>query len=76
MRKMYNFRRRIWGMQMIKHSIFFCATALLAGCHDHCLMCHEDKAQRRACQLRRALDMIPNDTTDREDGDCPYYILL
>lgn len=51
-------------------------TALLAGCHDHCLMCHEDKAQRRGCELRRALDMIPNDTKDREDGDCPYYTLL
>ena len=51
-------------------------TALLAGCHDHCLMCHEDKARRRGCELRRALDMIPNDTTDREDGDCPYYTLL
>jgi hypothetical protein len=51
-------------------------TALLAGCHDHCLMCHEDKAQRRACELRRALDMIPSDTKDREDGDCPYYTLL
>ena len=24
----------------------------------------------------QALDMIPNDTTDREDGDCPYYTLL
>lgn len=51
-------------------------TALLAGCHDHCLMCHEDKAQRRACELRKALDAIPNDTIDREDGDCPYYTLL
>lgn len=51
-------------------------TALLAGCHDHCLMCHEDKAQRRACALRQALDAIPNDTIDREDGDCPYYTLL
>ena len=50
--------------------------ALLAGCHDHCLLCPADKAQRRACPLRKALETIPNDTTDREDGDCPYYTLL
>ena len=50
--------------------------ALLSGCHDHCLMCPADKAQRRACRLRRALETIPNDTTDREDGDCPFYTLL
>ena len=50
--------------------------ALLDGCHDHCLMCHEDRAQRRACELRKALDMIPNNTNDREDGDCPYYTVL
>ena len=51
-------------------------SALLAGCHDHCLMCHVDKAERRACELRKALDAIPNDTSDREDGDCPYYTLM
>ena len=50
--------------------------ALLAGCHDHCLMCPMDKAQRRACKLRKALEVIPNDTEDREDGDCPYYGLI
>jgi len=50
--------------------------ALLAGCHDHCLMCPMDKAQRRACGLRKALETIPNDTEDREDGDCPYYGLI
>lgn len=51
-------------------------SALLAGCHDHCLMCDLDKSMRRACPLRKALDTIPNDTTDREDGDCPYYTIL
>ena len=50
--------------------------ALLAGCHDHCMMCPADKAQRRACKLRKALETIPNDTNDREDGDCPYYTLI
>lgn len=49
---------------------------LLLGCHDHCLMCPADKAQRRSCPLRKALDNIPNDSTDREDGDCPYYTIL
>lgn len=50
--------------------------ALLAGCHDHCLMCHEDRAERRACPLRKALEAIPNDTEEREDGDCPFYTLI
>ena len=50
--------------------------ALLDGCHDHCLMCPEDKAHRKACPLRRALEIIPNDAEDREDGDCPFYTLL
>ena len=50
--------------------------SLLAGCHDHCLMCPADKAERRACGLRKALETIPNDTEDREDGDCPFYTLL
>ncbi|MBQ3424413.1 MAG: hypothetical protein IJH38_04355 [Clostridia bacterium] len=50
--------------------------ALLAGCHDHCMMCDLDKAGRRACPLKKALDIIPNDSEDRPDGDCPYYTLL
>jgi hypothetical protein len=50
--------------------------ALLAGCHDHCLMCPADKTERRKCPLRKALDTIPNDTEEREDGDCPYYTIL
>lgn len=50
--------------------------ALLAGCHDHCLMCPMDKAQRRSCELRKALAIIPNDSQERSDGDCPYYGLI
>lgn len=50
--------------------------ALLAGCHDHCLMCPMDKAQRRSCELRKALTIIPNDSQERSDGDCPYYGLI
>ena len=50
--------------------------AMLAGCHDHCMMCPGDLAERRACKLRRALETIPNDAADREDGDCPFYTLM
>ena len=50
--------------------------ALLVGCHDHCMMCPADKAQRRACRLRKALETIPNDTEDRPDGDCPFYTVI
>ena len=50
--------------------------ALLTGCHDHCLMCDLDLAQRRACPLRKALTIIPNDSRERSDGDCPYYTLM
>ena len=49
---------------------------LLAGCHDDCMMCPADKAARRACKLRRGLEMIPNDAPEREDGDCPFYTLM
>ena len=50
--------------------------ALLTGCHDHCLVCDQDRAQRRACPLRKALTIIPNDSRERPDGDCPYYTLM
>lgn len=50
--------------------------ALLAGCHDHCMMCPADKAERRACKLRKALETVPNDTPDRDDDDCPFYTLM
>lgn len=49
---------------------------LIDGCHDHCMMCPSDKAERRACELRKALDEIPNDAPDRDDDDCPYYTLM
>ena len=50
--------------------------ALLTGCHDHCMMCPGDKAERRACKLRKALETIPNDAPDRSDGDCPFYTIM
>ena len=49
---------------------------LLQGCHDHCMMCPGDRAERRACRLRKALETIPNDAQEREDGDCPFYTLM
>lgn len=45
---------------------------LLNGCHDHCMVCDLDKGQRRACPLKKALDIIPNDAVPVDDG-CPYY---
>ena len=50
--------------------------ALLDGCHDKCMVCDLDKGQRRACPLRKAIDSIPNDTPERDDGDCQYYTIL
>lgn len=50
--------------------------AMLAGCHDHCLMCPGDKEARRMCDLRKALTTIPNDTQQRSDGDCPFYTII
>ena len=49
---------------------------LLDGLHEKCMMCNLDKAERRACPLRKAIDSIPNDTPDREDGDCHYYTII
>ena len=49
---------------------------LLEGCRDHCDVCSLDKTGRRACRLRKALDMIPNDTQDRPDGECPYFYVM
>jgi len=50
--------------------------ALLAGCEDHCLMCPDDVAKRRACKLRRAMEAIPNDAPPRDDGECPFYTVM
>lgn len=47
--------------------------ALLNGCHDHCMMCLDNKDARNRCALRKALDIIPNDCPQRDDGDCPYF---
>lgn len=49
---------------------------LFTACMDHCLTCTGSPEEQRRCQLRKALDAIPNDVKDREDGGCPYRGLL
>ena len=49
---------------------------LLEGCHDKCLTCALDTVGRRKCPLRKTLDAIPNDVSERADGDCPYFAML
>lgn len=50
--------------------------ALLEGCHDHCLTCTLDRYGAKKCELRRALDVIPNDCQHTDDGDCPYMTVM
>ena len=49
--------------------------ALLEGCKDHCLMCPAQLDARKRCRLRKALDMCPSDVPQRDDGDCPYFMV-
>lgn len=49
---------------------------LLSGLRDHCDLCNLEKAQRKSCPLKKALDIIPNDVKEREDGDCQYFVIL
>lgn len=49
---------------------------LLGACHDHCLVCNYDRAERNRCKFRKTLDAIPNDVEDRADGDCPYCTII
>lgn len=50
--------------------------ALFAACGDHCLMCMGNREEQGKCPLRKALDAIPNDVSDRNDGRCPYQGVL
>lgn len=50
--------------------------ALIEGCHDRCATCNLDFVGRKKCRLKRALDILPNDTRDKDDGDCPYYFVM
>lgn len=49
---------------------------LLEGAREKCVVCTLDKAQRRACKLKKALDTVPNDVREKDDGDCQYYTLI
>ena len=49
---------------------------LFAACADHCLTCTGDRESQARCELRRALDVIPNDAEERTDGGCQYRGLL
>lgn len=51
-------------------------TTLVNGCNDHCLTCALDTEGQRRCKLRKALDAIPNDNPDRDDGGCPYRNMI
>lgn len=42
------------------------------GARDKCLVCMENREGQSRCRLRKALDLIPSDIQDREDGGCPY----
>ena len=46
------------------------------ACTDHCLTCMGDTEAQKKCKLRKALDILPNDTEERNDGTCPYRELM
>ena len=46
--------------------------AIFAACGDHCITCMGGYDEQRKCPLRKALDAIPNDVKEREDGRCHY----
>ena len=50
--------------------------ALLEGCHDKCLMCEYDRWECRRCELRKALDTVPNDTPDDDSLGCKYKMVM
>ena len=50
--------------------------ALFKGCRDRCMMCGLDTEGIRRCELRKALDAIPNDAPDSDGTDCPYYRII
>ena len=49
---------------------------ILDACKDHCLTCMGDTEMSKRCKLRKALDILPNDIVDRDDGTCPYRELM
>ena len=49
---------------------------LFFACGDHCALCIAGEAEAKGCGLRKALDTIPNDAEDRNDGGCPYRAIF
>lgn len=49
---------------------------ILGAAREHCTMCGLDKEGQRRCELRKALDSLPNDSIDRDDGGCQYYEII
>lgn len=43
------------------------------ACRDRCLMCEKDRAQRRACTLRKALEAIRSEGDGKDGEDCPWW---
>ena len=49
---------------------------LFSACTDHCVTCLKTSEDQRRCELKKALDTVPNDAKDRDDGQCPYGSML
>lgn len=49
---------------------------IFTACEDHCALCIAGPAEAKGCALRKALDVIPNDAEDKDDGGCPYRAVL
>lgn len=63
---------RDWGVIVPLNVI----NTLFAACTDHCLTCVRTGEDQRRCELKKALDLVPNDAKDRKDGSCPYGSIL
>ena len=50
--------------------------ALLDARKDHCLTCIGTREEARKCPLKKAMDTLPNDCEDKDDGSCPYRDVL
>ena len=61
-----------WGVVVPLNVI----NTLFAACTDHCVTCMKTGEDQRRCELKKALDLVPNDAEDRKDGSCPYGSIL
>ena len=49
---------------------------LFSACKDHCLTCMAYGEDQARCELKKALDTVPNDSMDQTDGSCPYKAIF